>query len=117
MVQAIDGCLYLGISNLFKVSAFGEILPQQPVCVFVQPPFPGMVGVSKIDRHLEFFRHVFMAGKFLAVVEGHRVALPLVRAKQGYCCRSYSLGMLLVGNMLARLNRDALSIRVSNAPF
>ena len=56
------------ISQVVEAFAFWQILADQPVCVFVPPSFPGMIGMSKETLGLQPIRHPLVIGEFLAVV-------------------------------------------------
>jgi len=45
-----------------KVGFFGEVLPDEPVGIFVQTSLPGMIGQKSA------FNAVLMSGEFLVVV-------------------------------------------------
>ncbi|MCG2745857.1 MAG: hypothetical protein L6271_18340 [Desulfobacteraceae bacterium] len=73
--------------------------------------------MCKVDRHFEVFRNAFMNGELLTIVERHRMALPLVGAKQANYCYRYSLGMLAGKHAGKGIYRDTLFVRVTKAPF
>ena len=58
--------------------AFGNVLPDESVRVFIEGPFPQrrtarVVGPGKVDRYLQLPAHALVVGKLFAVVEGNGV--------------------------------------------
>ena len=50
----MDALDFLGC-ELVEVAAFGEVLADQTVGVFVEAMFPGMVGMSEVGFSFELF--------------------------------------------------------------
>jgi hypothetical protein len=70
VVQAVHDKVQLFVGDLSEVGFFGQVLPDQAVDLFVEPPLAGAVGIGEKDAGAEFFGDGFMAGEFLAVVHG-----------------------------------------------
>ena len=62
------GALVLGEGG--EVGAFGEVLADQAVSIFVGAAFPGVVRSGEVDRDLEFSFDGFIGVKLSAVVGG-----------------------------------------------
>jgi len=60
--------IQVGLRNLLEGTAFGQILADQAVGVFVGPAFPGRIRMGKVDRHLQLARH--RAAFFIRAVPG-----------------------------------------------
>lgn len=60
----------LAPGHLVKVSPGGKALPQEPVGVLVGAPFPGTVGMRKVDRHLRLAGEAPMVAHLLPLVVG-----------------------------------------------
>ena len=60
-----------------QVSLLGQVLPQQPVGVFVCAALPGTVGITEVDLHV--------CGHTEGFVLGHLVSpVPRQRSAQGH---------------------------------
>ena len=81
MIQAgPDGCEFL-LAHQSQIAGFGEKLTDEPVGVFVYPPFPGSIRMSKVDRRVKSQSHPGMLTKFSAIVIRDRMHRSLVRPK------------------------------------
>ena len=49
IVESVFRLSDFNLTHRFKVDAFGKILAQQPVGIFVEAPFPRTIGMRKID--------------------------------------------------------------------
>ena len=79
MIQAgHDGCESL-LSHHSHIVVFGEKLADEHVGVFVHPPFPGNLQMSKVDRRVKRLSHPGMLTKFSAIVIRDRRHRSLVR--------------------------------------
>ncbi len=63
----------LPVRHRTEVRALRQILAQQPVRVFVQPPLPGVVRAGEEKGRFQRLRHRRVTGELLAVVGGDRV--------------------------------------------
>ena len=52
VVECVDRIIDFFVGDVEQVGALGEILAQQPVGVFVEPPLPGVVGVREVHLGL-----------------------------------------------------------------
>src|SRR5436309_1925971 len=57
-----------------QVHALGEVLPQQPIGVFVAAPLPRTGGIAEVDRHVGCKAEVLVPREFLAAVPSQGLA-------------------------------------------
>lgn len=58
------------IRYVFEVGFFGEVLPNQPVGVFIGASFPAVIGPCKEEINPEHLADRLMPGKFFPIVSG-----------------------------------------------
>jgi len=68
MVQILPGGGEFLFAYQSQIPVFRKKLADEPIGVFVDPPFPGRIRMSKIDRRVEILRHPSMITKFSAIV-------------------------------------------------
>ena len=93
MIEPIHDVVYLRLGQRIEGRAFGHILANQPVGVLVESPFPGMVGMGKIDGRVQRLGDGGMVGKLLAVIGGNRLSVPLMGREQRNGGRCHVLGL------------------------
>jgi hypothetical protein len=74
VVEALGDDVEVGLAVGAKVSPLGEILPDQPVGVFVAAPLPRAVGISEVDLDARILGEVFVAGHFGSPIVGEGFA-------------------------------------------
>ena len=67
--QALD-FVNLGRVEVQEGAGFGQVLPDQSVCVFVQAALPGVIGGGEIHRGFQAGGDFLMTGELLAIVGG-----------------------------------------------
>ena len=68
LIQPFSDCLHLLIGERREVAAFREILPHQPVGVFVEATLPAMVRMGKVEFSGQRLGNRFVAGELSAVI-------------------------------------------------
>lgn len=53
MVQVIGDVIALPLADVAHAGAFGQVLPEQSVEVFIAPVLPGMIWGGKVDGDRE----------------------------------------------------------------
>ena len=116
-----DGA-WLGLAEDRQVGAFGKILAQQSVGVFVGAALPRASGIAKIDVHVGGQGEAAVVGQFLAAVPGERL-IELARQFAGlFDQRRDDAGGIRIGDLdqhhVARLaldqRRDVAAPRASD---
>ena len=60
-------------ADIMKFPILGKILSDQAIGMFVEPPFPGMIGIGEVKTAVKFFGDPSVLGELLAVVTGDRM--------------------------------------------
>jgi len=58
-------------AQFFEVLGLGDVLPDEAVCVLVQPSFTRAAGVSEVRRRAKLLCDLLVVGKLGAVVKGN----------------------------------------------
>ena len=66
----VDDLSHVIIAEIINVFSLWDILPDQAIGVFVEPPFPGMIGVCEEALGSQLTGDLFMVSKFSAIVVG-----------------------------------------------
>ena len=64
--QALD-FVNLGRVEVQEGAGFGQVLPDQSVCVFIQAALPGVIGGGEIHRGFQAGGDFLMTGELLAI--------------------------------------------------
>ena len=70
LVNLLDDLSNVFITQIINVFSLWDILPDQAIGVFVEPPFPGMIGVCEEALGSQLTGDLFMVSKFSAIVVG-----------------------------------------------
>lgn len=82
MVKSLCDSRYRSVRQLRKISPLREVLPHQPVSVFIEAPLPRTVRMSKVELSVELSRHPLMTAELPAIVAGNGVDAIRDRAQQ-----------------------------------
>lgn len=81
MVEPVLYVLDLLFAQMFKATAFGDILPDKPVDILIDTPLPGTVGIAEIIAASKFLADVLMLCELQAVIACNGVQMFSVRSK------------------------------------
>lgn len=66
----------MGDNNyVFERAFFREVLPNQSVCVFIEPPFPGTVWMGKINVCIQRVSYFLVLRELFSIVNCNGVDL------------------------------------------
>src|SRR5690606_15889431 len=90
-IEFVSDSIQLLLAVGRQVSAFRQVLPDQPIDVFVAPALPGAVWVTKIDRHASLSRDLGMPGHLASLVIRHALSSrqrhTIERRTESFDCR------------------------------
>ena len=68
VIESVPHVLELGLGHLSQGSVFWEELADEPIRIFVDPPFPGCIRMRKVNLGITILRHARMITEFTAIV-------------------------------------------------
>ena len=68
LIQPFSNRLHLLIGDHREVAAFGEILPHQPICVFIQTALPTVIRMRKVEVGGKRLGNRFVSRELSAVI-------------------------------------------------
>ena len=68
IVEFVHHVLNLFWGNSLKGPLFGEILSNETIRIFIEPAFPGCIGMSKKEADLQRLRHDRMMCEFFSII-------------------------------------------------
>ncbi len=81
MIQLIHGLVNFCFGHSGEIPAFGKILSEKTVRIFIQSTFPGSIRMRAVNLGIKILGHARMSGKFTAIIIGDRLYPGLVRSK------------------------------------
>ena len=92
----------------------GEILPDQAICIFIQSPFPGCIGMRKKEADVQSLGNGLMSSEFFAVIRRQGVKGEAEGFQQGRDRGCDGVGTPRA-TLARRLNRDLRSVKETSA--
>lgn len=68
IIQFVHDLLNLLLSDGGKGPLLGEILPNEPIRVFIEPAFPSRIGMRKEEADLQRLHHDRMMCEFFSII-------------------------------------------------
>ena len=68
LIESRSDGLHLLIGDRREVAAFGKVLPDQTIGVFVQAAFPTVIWMRKVEVSSERLGYCFVGGELSAVI-------------------------------------------------
>ena len=96
---------------MFKAAAFGNILSDKTVNVFIESSLPGAVGMTEVVVAFELLGNALMSGEFQPVIGGDGMDSLLMRTQQAYDLTGDQFRCFSAGNRELEVHRFSLDDR------